>query len=48
MATDDETFQMVKEINPPQPDPELVKLVKPLEEGKGQIEEKEKESLSGT
>ena len=46
MATDDETSLVVKEIDPPQPDPELVKRVKPLEEGKGQIEEKE--SLSGT
>ena len=47
METDDETFLFVKEIDPPEPDPELVKNVKPLEEGKGQIEEKEKESLSG-
>ena len=47
METDDETFLLVKEIDPPEPDPELVKNIKPLEEGKGQIKEKEKESLSG-
>ena len=47
IEADDETFMIIKEIDPPPPDPELVKTVKPLEEGKGQIEEKEKESLSG-
>ena len=47
MEADDETFMVIKEIDPPPPDPEVVKNVQTLEEGKGQIEEKEKESLSG-
>ncbi len=47
METDQETFLLVKEIDPPPPDPEMAKNVKPLEEGKGQTEEKEQESLTG-
>ncbi len=47
MQTAEEAVLLIKQIEPPPPDPDMLRNVRPLEEGKGQAEEKEKESLSG-